>query len=62
MCHSPGVEIRSSAGGVVQMGWGAQSIRSLGGMAGAGRGWPLGGRGGRGGRTAVARGDGADGG
>ena len=31
MCHSPGEEIRSSAGGVVQVGWGAHSTRSLGG-------------------------------
>ena len=31
MCHSPGVDIRSSAGGVAQEGWGAHSIRSLGG-------------------------------
>ena len=31
MCHSPGGEIRSSAGGVVQVGRGAHSTRSLGG-------------------------------
>ena len=31
MCHSPGGEIRSSAGGVVQVGRGACSIRALGG-------------------------------
>ena len=46
MCHSPGVEIRSSAGGVVQEGWGAHSIRSLGGDGRAlGGDGPLGGRG-----------------
>ena len=35
MCHSPGGEIRSSAGGVVRVGRGAHSTRSLGEEVGA---------------------------